>query len=183
MIGNQMNPTQLTRELSDQRELIEEIFGLLDTKEQVILDLSKSVMTMNSFQNSFQIQLEIMEKEIKELKSGYTEKEKIVVPQKVTENGCNLKENLAHIKKTGSSMASEDDVSSKSDSWLEREKEIEDGDPNVRRASQFPSADQKSRPSFPRKVGNGYVVAVQDLFETSVSAMKAIQPIMETNLF
>jgi hypothetical protein len=90
MEENQRNPTQLTRKLSDQKELIEEIFGLLDLKEQVILDLSKTVKNLEEssrmIMNSFQIQLEIMQKEIKELKCGYTEKERVAVPQKVTEN-------------------------------------------------------------------------------------------------
>jgi hypothetical protein len=86
---NLMDQTQLTRKLIDQKELIEEIFELLDIKDQEILDLAKTVKNLEEsagmMMNSFQIQLEALQKEIKESKCGRTEKERVAVP-KVTES-------------------------------------------------------------------------------------------------
>jgi hypothetical protein len=83
---NQMSKEQMTRKLSDQGELIAEIFGLLDIKEQVILDLSKTVKNLEESSRMIMNSFQIMQKEIKELKCGFTEKERVAVPQKVTEN-------------------------------------------------------------------------------------------------
>jgi hypothetical protein len=60
------------------------------------LDLSKKVKNLEEssgmIMNSFQKQLEILQKEIKDLKRGYTVKERVAVLQKVTEPTITAKE-------------------------------------------------------------------------------------------
>jgi hypothetical protein len=43
MEENLMDHTQLTRKIIDQKELIEEIYGLLDKRDQEISDLTKTM--------------------------------------------------------------------------------------------------------------------------------------------
>ena len=58
---NQMNLQQITIKLSDQQELIKELYETIDTREQEFLDLK---MVMKCFQS----ELEKRHEELKELK-------------------------------------------------------------------------------------------------------------------
>jgi hypothetical protein len=89
MEENLMDQTQLTRKVIDQNELIEEIYELLDKKDQEISDLTKNVKQLEEsagmIMKSFQIQLDAVQKEIKKTRCGHMEKERVAVP-KVTES-------------------------------------------------------------------------------------------------
>jgi hypothetical protein len=87
---NQMTQAQISTKLGDQAEMIRELFEMMDQKEQEIVILSKKVMNIEEASsgifNTFQMQLEIMQKEIEDLKHGNAVRETVVRPQKVTES-------------------------------------------------------------------------------------------------
>jgi hypothetical protein len=89
MAENLIDQSQLTGKVSDQKELIVEIYGLLDKKDQEISELTKSVKQLEEaagrIMESFQIQLDAVKEEVKRVGCGHMEKEKVAVP-KVTEH-------------------------------------------------------------------------------------------------
>ena len=87
---NQMTPSQVTIKLGDHMELIEELFEKLEEKDQEVLTLAEKVKkledTTTVIISSFQMQLELMQKEINDLKIGNTVKETIEMPKMETVN-------------------------------------------------------------------------------------------------
>jgi hypothetical protein len=89
MAENLMDQAQLTRKVSDLKELVGEMYGLLDKKDQKIWELTKNMKQMEDgvgmIMKSFQIQLDAVKEEVKRAKCGHMEKERVTVP-KVTES-------------------------------------------------------------------------------------------------
>ncbi len=83
MAKNQMNPAQLTRKVSDLKELVDEIYGIVETKNQEIFELK---MNMKDMERQFGMMMKAFQTEldaVKEVVKGKNmEKEKVIMPKK-----------------------------------------------------------------------------------------------------
>jgi hypothetical protein len=94
MAENQMDQAQLTRKVSDLKELVDEIYGIVETKDQEIFELKMNMKNMERnvgmMMKAFQTELDAV-KEV--VKGKNMEKEKVIMPKKtVTHPTATVKE-------------------------------------------------------------------------------------------
>jgi hypothetical protein len=84
-----MSPAQLTTKITDQKELIAELFEEMGTKNQEYLELTRRMENMDSMVQcifkEFQMEISALKSEIETLKCGNMSQEGIPVSQKETE--------------------------------------------------------------------------------------------------
>jgi hypothetical protein len=84
-----MSPAQMTTKITDQKEVIEELFEEMETKNQEYLELSRRMENTDKMVEwmlkEFQMEISALKSEIETLKCGNMSQEGISVPQKVAE--------------------------------------------------------------------------------------------------